>query len=114
MVREILSAMRNEQDFDTLLWTYGIVCKLEMLPGYIYGFTYKSTSSIYHIFINEALCDVKRNETVLHELEHIELGHFEAGFVGIIDIYYEEQADREVQKIAEEIATYAMTCSKAN
>ncbi|WP_213997001.1 ImmA/IrrE family metallo-endopeptidase [Tepidanaerobacter syntrophicus] len=97
MVREIFTAMRNNQDFDNLLWAYGIICRLKTLPGYIYGFTYRSTSSIYHIFINEALCDAKRNETVLHELEHIELGHFDAGFIGIIDIYYEEQADKEAK-----------------
>lgn len=106
MVREILSALHNEQDFDTLLWAYGIVCKLEVLPGNIYGFTYKSTSSIYHIFINEALCNIKRNETLLHELEHIELGHFESYFNGIVDIYYEQKADLEAHKIADEMTIY--------
>ncbi|AEE95323.1 ImmA/IrrE family metallo-endopeptidase [Mahella australiensis] len=106
MVREILTAMRNNQDFDNLLWTYGIICKPKALPGYIYGFTYKSSADIYHIFINEALNDGKKNQTVLHELEHIELGHFEAGFIGIIDIYYEQEADAEAQKIAEEAAAY--------
>ncbi len=113
MVREILAAMLNEQDFDNLLWTYGIICRLKALPGYIYGFTYKSSADIYHIFINEALNDGKKNQTVLHELEHIELGHFEASFVGIVDIYYEEQADKEAQKIAEELAIYEAACSRA-
>lgn len=105
MIKEILSAAHNDEDFNSILWMYRIVCKMEMLPGYIYGLTYRSSADIYHIFINEALNEDKRNETMLHELEHIELGHFDAGFAGIIDIYYEKQADKEARKIAEEIAT---------
>lgn len=110
MVREILKVLHNEQDIDSLLWTYEIICRLKAMPGYIYGFTYKSSADIYHIFINEALNNGKKNQTVLHELEHIELGHFE---VGIVYIYYEQQASAEARKIAAELAIYEAACGKA-
>lgn len=113
MIKEILTAAKNIEDLGSVLWTYRIVCRIKQLPGYIYGFTYRSSVDIYHIFINEALSELRKYETMLHELEHIELGHFESGFSGIIDIYYEQQAEEEVKKIIKDLSLYETACSKA-
>lgn len=41
------------------------------------GFTYKSKKGNFYIIINESLSEEQSLKTLLHELSHIELKHFE-------------------------------------
>lgn len=46
------------------------------MPRTVYGATVVDADGNYNVYINENLCDSKKQDTVDHELRHIENGHF--------------------------------------
>ena len=46
------------------------------MPRTVYGATVVDADGNYNVYINENLCDSKKQDTVDHELRHIESGHF--------------------------------------
>ncbi len=46
------------------------------MPRTVYGATVVDADGNYNVYINENLCDKKKQDTVDHELRHIGQGHF--------------------------------------
>ena len=46
------------------------------LPRTVYGATVVDADGNYNVYINENLSDRKKQDTVAHELQHIQNGHF--------------------------------------
>lgn len=90
---------------DELLNYYNVTLSYEELPHGIFGFVF-NYDGINFIMINKRISYYKRRKTLIHELAHIELNQLCQADKDLFAFYieqYEDEADKYVQRIKEEI-----------
>ena len=91
----LLALLEGEIDQNEYMYLNNIELRYVSLPSYVYGLIYKH-KDIFLIAINKNLSDNWKKKTILHELAHFELKHwdkvvFEYKIEGL-----EDEADRYV------------------
>jgi Zn-dependent peptidase ImmA (M78 family) len=101
----IIDLLKNNITQQELLNYYNANISYYDLPNNINGFVFEY-KTIFNIIINKNLSYYKKRKAIIHELAHIELNQLEQInkdlFAFQID-KYEDEADRYVKKILEEI-----------
>ena len=79
-----LQIIKNRMDFENIrILHYN-------LPTTVHGFTYYSKMKVYYVILNNNLTLEMQQQTLIHELYHIEAGHFEASSICDITGYEKE------------------------
>ena len=72
----LLALLEGEIDQNEYMYLNNIELRYVRLPSYVYGLIYKH-KDVFLIAINKSLSDNGKKKTILHELAHFELKHWD-------------------------------------
>ena len=96
----LLALLEGEINQDEYLYLNDIELRYVKLPRYVYGFIYKY-KDVFLIAINKSLSENKKKKTILHELAHFELKHYDKEVFEFKIEDLEDEADRYVNFLLE-------------
>ena len=91
----LLALLEGEIDQNEYMYLNNIELRYVSLPSYVYGLIYKH-KDIFLIAINKSLSESKRKKTILHELTHFELKHYDKEVFEFKIEDLEDEADKYV------------------
>ena len=91
----LLALLEGEMNQDEYLYLNDIELRYVRLPRYVYGFIYKY-KDVFLIAINKSLSETKKKKTILHELAHFELKHYDKEVFEFKIEDLEDEADKYV------------------
>lgn len=96
----LLALLEGEIDQNEYMYLNNIELRYVSLPSYVYGLIYKH-KDIFLIAINKSLSDNCKKKTILHELAHFELKHWDKEVFEYKIEGLEDEADRYVNFLLE-------------
>ena len=96
----LLALLEGEIDQNEYMYLNNIELRYVSLPSYVYGLIYKH-KDIFLIAINKSLSNYKKKKTILHELAHFELKHWDKEVFEYKIEGLEDEADRYVNFLLE-------------
>lgn len=91
----LLALLEGEIDQNEYMYLNNIELRYVRLPSYVYGLIYKH-KDVFLIAINKSLSDNGKKKTILHELAHFELKHWDKEVFEYKIEGLEDEADRYV------------------
>lgn len=91
----LLALLEGEIDQNEYMYLNNIELRYVRLPSYVYGLIYKH-KDIFLIAINRSLSQEKKKKTILHELAHFELKHYDKEVFEFKIEDLEDEADKYV------------------
>lgn len=91
----LLALLEGEIDQNEYMYLNNIELRYVSLPSYIYGLIYKH-KDVFLVAINKSLSETKKKKTILHELAHFELKHWDKEVFEYKIEGLEDEADRYV------------------
>ena len=91
----LLALLEGEIDQNEYMYLNNIELRYVSLPSYVYGLIYKH-KDIFLIAINKSLSENKKKKTILHELAHFELKHYDKEVFEFKIEDLEDEADKYV------------------
>lgn len=91
----LLALLEGEIDQNEYMYLNNIELRYVSLPSYVYGLIYKH-KDVFLIAINKSLSDNGKKKTILHELAHFELKHWDKEVFEYKIEGLEDEADRYV------------------
>lgn len=96
----LLALLEGEIDQNEYMYLNNIELRYVRLPNYVYGLIYKH-KDIFLIAINKSLSENKKKKTILHELAHFELKHYDKEVFEFKIENLEDEADSYVSFLLE-------------
>lgn len=96
----LLALLEGGIDQDEYMYLNNIELRYVSLPSYVYGLIYKH-KDVFLIAINKSLSESKKKKTILHELAHFELKHWDKEVFEFKIEDLEDEADRYVNFLIE-------------
>ena len=96
----LLALLEGEIDQNEYMYLNNIELRYVSLPSYVYGLIYKH-KDIFLIAINKSLSDNCKKKTILHELAHFELKHWDKEVFEYKIEGLEDEADKYVNFLLE-------------